>query len=160
MPSHCRVWWHTAVLAAVVGTFRLLSSLALTERNNNTDPLSRIGDQWLNSNLICACYYVPTEPVPVKSIANPFAVQRPHATESMLERQYSFRGFEKLSETSPFKRQFSLRLNELPSTLERQQQLVKQNSQPNGPGRWPDESSVVPTMTFCITYLLCSCRWL
>ena len=35
-------------------------------------------------------------------------------------RQASFRGLGKLSDSSPFKRQFSLRLNELPSTLARQ----------------------------------------
>lgn len=61
-----------------------------------------------------------TEPVPLKSVDNPGAVSRPHATVQMLERQGSFRGFQKLSESSPFKRQLSLRVNELPSTLERQ----------------------------------------
>ena len=53
---------------------------------------------------------------------NPFAVSRPHATDLMLQRQTSFRGFGgQLGQSSPFKRQLSLRLNELPSTLERQQ---------------------------------------
>lgn len=50
---------------------------------------------------------------------NPFAIERPHATLSMLERQGSFRGFSQLSQASPFKRQLSLRVNDLPSTLER-----------------------------------------
>ena len=54
--------------------------------------------------------------------------------------QMSFRGFNKLAETSPFKRQLSLRLNELPSTLERTGQLQQNNNinganQPNGPGK-------------------------
>ncbi len=54
---------------------------------------------------------------------NPFAVARPHATELMLQRQTSFRGFNQLqANNSPFKRQLSLRLGELPSTLERQHQ--------------------------------------
>lgn len=50
---------------------------------------------------------------------NPFAIERPHATPSMLERQGSFRGFNQLNQASPFKRQLSLRVNDLPSNLER-----------------------------------------
>lgn len=62
-----------------------------------------------------------SDPVPVRQVDNPFAVQRPHATQNMLLRQGSFRGFSKLQETtSPFKRTLSLRINELPSTLQRQ----------------------------------------
>ncbi|XP_056022607.1 protein numb-like isoform X3 [Ostrea edulis] len=61
------------------------------------------------------------EPVPVKKVDNPFAVERPKATTNMLVRQGSFRGFENLQkESSPFKRTVSLRVNELPSTLQRQ----------------------------------------
>ncbi|XP_015601029.1 protein numb isoform X2 [Cephus cinctus] len=56
---------------------------------------------------------------PVKQVYNPFAIERPHATPSMLERQGSFRGFNQLSQASPFKRQHSLRVNDLPSNLER-----------------------------------------
>ena len=51
------------------------------------------------------------------------SVERPHATDTMLQKQASFRGFNKLSLNLPFKRQTSLRLGELPSTLERQQQM-------------------------------------
>jgi len=57
-------------------------------------------------------------------IENPYAVQRPHASVDMLERQGSFRGFTRLADSSPFKRNISLRLNELPSTLERQRQVA------------------------------------
>jgi len=71
---------------------------------------------------VCAC--VLLEPVPVKKSENAFAVQRPHAPVDLLERQGSFRGFEKLSDSSPFKRNISLRLNELPSTLERKGQVI------------------------------------
>lgn len=62
----------------------------------------------------------PAAPPPIKPVHNPYAIERPHATPSMLERQGSFRGFTGLSQASPFKRQLSLRLSELPSTLERQ----------------------------------------
>ncbi len=65
---------------------------------------------------------------------NPYAVQRPHATQSLLQRQGSFRGFEKLHETSsPFKRSVSLRLSDLPSTLKRQNAVLE--SPPNVGGK-------------------------
>ncbi|KAJ8669823.1 hypothetical protein QAD02_001082 [Eretmocerus hayati] len=57
--------------------------------------------------------------VPVRQVYNPFAIERPHATPSMLERQGSFRGFNQLNQASPFKRQLSLRVNDLPSNFER-----------------------------------------
>ncbi|XP_041092421.1 protein numb homolog isoform X3 [Polyodon spathula] len=48
------------------------------------------------------------------------AIPRRHAPIEQLVRQGSFRGFPALSQkNSPFKRQLSLRLNELPSTLQR-----------------------------------------
>lgn len=72
----------------------------------------------------------PNDPIPVKKVDNPYAVQRPHATQSLLQRQGSFRGFEKLHETSsPFKRSVSLRLSDLPSNLKRQNAVLE--SPPN-----------------------------
>ena len=53
--------------------------------------------------------------------ANTHAIERPHAPVKMLERQGSFRGFTQLANHSPFKRQLSLRLNDLPSNLQRTQ---------------------------------------
>lgn len=61
----------------------------------------------------------PADPPPVKQVHNPFAVERPHATPNLLQRQGSLRGGA-LNTVSPFKRQLSLRVNELPSNLERQ----------------------------------------
>ncbi|CAH1115110.1 unnamed protein product [Psylliodes chrysocephalus] len=58
---------------------------------------------------------VNPKPTPV----NPFAIERPHATPSMLQRQGSCRGFSTLGESSPFKRQMSLRVNDLPSNTAR-----------------------------------------
>lgn len=65
-----------------------------------------------------------------KSSYNPFAIERPHATPSMLERQGSFRGFTQIGSQSPFKRQMSLRINDLPSNAERQKAFLDAN-QPN-----------------------------
>lgn len=59
---------------------------------------------------------------------NPFAIERPHATPSMLERQGSFRGFTQIGAQSPFKRQMSLRINDLPSNAERQKAFLDTNT--------------------------------
>lgn len=55
---------------------------------------------------------------------NPFAIERPHATPSLLERQGSFRGFSQIGAQSPFKRQMSLRISDLPSNTERQRNFM------------------------------------
>ncbi|KAL3268394.1 hypothetical protein HHI36_007510 [Cryptolaemus montrouzieri] len=68
------------------------------------------------------------------SNVNPFAIERPHATESMLIRQGSCRGFSTLGENSPFKRQMSLRINELPSNTARLSNAYQSlNSRSQGP---------------------------
>nr|XP_014292903.1 protein numb [Halyomorpha halys] len=56
------------------------------------------------------------------------AIERPHATVSMLVRQGSFRGFNHLNQTSPFKRQLSLRISDLPSNLERTRSMSLEGS--------------------------------
>ncbi|XP_056282127.1 protein numb homolog isoform X2 [Pseudoliparis swirei] len=54
------------------------------------------------------------------SAPGPQVIPRRHAPAEALARQGSFRGFPVLSQkTSPFKRQMSLRMNELPSTVQR-----------------------------------------
>lgn len=81
-----------------------------------------------------------TEPVPKVTNGSVVtaSVERPRATDSMLQKQASFRGFAKLSQSLPFKRQGSLRLGELPSTLDRQQAMWTNDGfqqLPNGRGR-------------------------
>lgn len=66
---------------------------------------------------------------PQQKAYNPFAIERPHATPSMLERQGSFRGFTQIGAQSPFKRQMSLRINDLPSNAERQRAFLDTNQQ-------------------------------
>lgn len=70
---------------------------------------------------------------PLPKPHNPFAIERPHATPTMLERQGSFRGFTGLNSHSPFKRQMSLRLSDLPSNAERQKSFLEPLS--NGQAR-------------------------
>ncbi|XP_018324741.1 protein numb [Agrilus planipennis] len=60
-----------------------------------------------------------TSDAPKPPPVNPFAIERPHATPGMLARQGSCRGFSTIGQSSPFKRQMSLRVNDLPSNTER-----------------------------------------
>lgn len=86
----------------------------------------------------------------MKPVYNPYAIERPHATPSMLQRQGSFRGFSQLPGASPFKRQLSLRISELPSNLERQRSLSLEGNDIRLPpssmksqGSFPDRHSCV-----------------
>ncbi|XP_054651702.1 protein numb homolog isoform X3 [Dunckerocampus dactyliophorus] len=63
------------------------------------------------------------------SSLGPQAIPRRHAPVEALARQGSFRGFPALSQkTSPFKRQLSLRMNELPSTMQRKSDFPIKNT--------------------------------
>lgn len=64
-----------------------------------------------------------------KETNNPHAIPRRHAPIEQLARQGSFRGFPALSQKmSPFKRQLSLRINELPSTVQRKTDFPMKNA--------------------------------
>nr|XP_023020171.1 protein numb isoform X1 [Leptinotarsa decemlineata] len=75
--------------------------------------------------------------VPKAPPVNPFAIERPHATPSMLQRQGSCRGFSTLGQSSPFKRQMSLRVNELPSNTARFNSYKSPTSPTNSNGKLP-----------------------
>lgn len=93
------------------GSFR---THTITERLANNE-------RGVDTGAITPSAIVPPLPKP----HNPFAIERPHATPSMLERQGSFRAFNSLiSSQSPFKRQMSLRINDLPSNAERQKAFL------------------------------------
>ncbi|MBN3326012.1 NUMB protein, partial [Atractosteus spatula] len=73
------------------------------------------------------------------------AIPRRHAPIEQLVRQGSFRGFPALSQkNSPFKRQLSLRLNDLPSTLQR-----KTDFQSRNPGRCLPSGNFPPFVCLC-----------
>ena len=104
-------------------------------------------------------------PAPAKAVVNPFAIERPHAAPHLLERQGSFRGLSQLNQSSPFKRQMSLRIGDLPSTVERQQNSLS-NEAPSyksnlivTPGKTffysPYPSFSGPMPSFCVVFLLC-----
>ncbi|KAL4656174.1 hypothetical protein GN956_G6376 [Arapaima gigas] len=74
---------------------------------------------------------MPPTTAMVAQDSNPHAIPRRHAPVEALARQGSFRGFPTLSQkTSPFKRQLSLRMNELPSTMQRKSDFPIRNSVP------------------------------
>ncbi|KAH8410121.1 hypothetical protein KR009_006329 [Drosophila setifemur] len=66
---------------------------------------------------------MPGPPAATVKPFNPFAIERPHATPNMLERQGSFR-LSTIGSQSPFKRQMSLRVNDLPSNADRQRAFL------------------------------------
>lgn len=74
---------------------------------------------------------------------NPFAIERPHATPSMLERLERQGSFRAVSTQSPFKRQMSLRINDLPSNAERQKAYLD----PMKNGQPPRSVSPIPEMS-------------
>ncbi|XP_036449649.1 LOW QUALITY PROTEIN: protein numb homolog [Colossoma macropomum] len=80
--------------------------------------------------------------------ANPHAIPRRHAPVEALARQGSFRGFPALSQkTSPFKRQMSLRMNDLPSTMQRKSDFPIKNTVPEVEGEGDSISSLCTQIT-------------
>uniref|UniRef100_A0A8C1UT64 NUMB endocytic adaptor protein n=1 Tax=Cyprinus carpio TaxID=7962 RepID=A0A8C1UT64_CYPCA len=91
-------------------------------------------------------------PLPMATLApqeaNPHAIPRRHAPVEALARQGSFRAFPALSQkTSPFKRQMSLRMNELPSTMQRKSDFPIKNTVPEVEGESDSISSLCTQIT-------------
>ncbi|XP_070776182.1 protein numb homolog isoform X3 [Enoplosus armatus] len=82
------------------------------------------------------------------SALGPQAIPRRHAPADVIARQGSFRGFPALSQkTSPFKRQLSLRMNELPSTMQRKSDFPMKNTVPEVEGESDSISSLCTQIT-------------
>ncbi|XP_074515907.1 protein numb homolog isoform X6 [Sebastes fasciatus] len=78
----------------------------------------------------------------------PQVIPRRHAPAEALARQGSFRGFPALSQkTSPFKRQMSLRMNELPSNMQRKSDFPMKNTVPEVEGESDSISSLCTQIT-------------
>nr|XP_023962372.1 protein numb homolog isoform X4 [Chrysemys picta bellii] len=83
-----------------------------------------------------------------KEMNHPHVIPRRHAPIEQLARQGSFRGFPALSQKmSPFKRQLSLRINELPSTVQRKTDFPMKNSVPEMEGEVDSISSLCSQIT-------------
>ncbi|XP_035529696.1 protein numb homolog isoform X2 [Morone saxatilis] len=82
------------------------------------------------------------------STLGPQVIPRRHAPADVIARQGSFRGFPVLSQkTSPFKRQLSLRMNELPSTMQRKSDFPMKNTVPEVEGESDSISSLCTQIT-------------
>ncbi|XP_068194329.1 protein numb homolog isoform X6 [Antennarius striatus] len=89
-----------------------------------------------------------SSPPPSVSALGPQAIPRRHAPADVIARQGSFRGFPALSQkTSPFKRQMSLRMNELPSTMQRKSDFPMKNTVPEVEGENDSISSLCTQIT-------------
>nr|XP_033806974.1 protein numb homolog isoform X2 [Geotrypetes seraphini]XP_033806975.1 protein numb homolog isoform X2 [Geotrypetes seraphini]XP_033806976.1 protein numb homolog isoform X2 [Geotrypetes seraphini]XP_033806977.1 protein numb homolog isoform X2 [Geotrypetes seraphini] len=117
------------------GSFRVTTATEQAEREeilrniqdikNDETEIKTMAPLTVGTNSIPLPPPSPTSP-PLDSISldkdtnYPHAIPRRHAPIEQLARQGSFRGFPALSQKmSPFKRQLSLRINELPSTVQR-----------------------------------------
>nr|XP_020459852.1 protein numb homolog isoform X2 [Monopterus albus] len=91
----------------------------------------------------------PTSSPPLSVPAfGPQAIPRRHAPVEALARQGSFRGFPALSQkTSPFKRQLSLRMNELPSNMQRKSDFPIKDAVPEVEGESDSISSLCTQIT-------------
>ncbi|XP_078089769.1 protein numb homolog isoform X4 [Mustelus asterias] len=88
-----------------------------------------------------------------KESSNIHAIPRRHAPVEQLARQGSFRGFPVLSQTtSPFKRQMSLRINELPSTMQRKTDFQIKNTVPEMEGESTAEVDSISSLCSQITH--------
>ncbi|KAJ7988777.1 hypothetical protein DPEC_G00312730 [Dallia pectoralis] len=82
------------------------------------------------------------------NILGPQVIPRRHAPVEALARQGSFRGFPALNnKSSPFKRQLSLRMNELPSTMQRKSDFPMKNTVPELEGEGDSISSLCTQIT-------------
>ncbi|XP_023333632.1 protein numb homolog [Eurytemora carolleeae] len=93
----------------------------------------------------------PAPPAPVEPPANPHAVARPKASNLMYLRQASMRGLGQLAGVTPFKRQSSLRLEQLPSTLIRQQNYTVSETQNQYQNQSLEQSTVVTRPNSAVT---------
>uniref|UniRef100_A0A8C4X2J7 Numb-like protein n=1 Tax=Erpetoichthys calabaricus TaxID=27687 RepID=A0A8C4X2J7_ERPCA len=118
------------------GSFRVTSS---SQQSGNEEGTKQKPDKKKESSTTCTPLPLdngsPPEgaasPVDKSEGGYQHAIPRRHAPIEQLVRQGSFRGFPALSQkNSPFKRQLSLRLNELPSTLQRKTDFQVKNPVP------------------------------
>lgn len=104
-----------------------------------------------NNTVIPATVSSPSSSPPLTMApqeSNPHAIPRRHAPVEALARQGSFRGFPALSQkTSPFKRQMSLRMNDLPSTMQRKSDFPIKNTVPEVEGEVDSISSLCTQIT-------------
>uniref|UniRef100_A0A8D0G2Z2 Protein numb homolog n=1 Tax=Sphenodon punctatus TaxID=8508 RepID=A0A8D0G2Z2_SPHPU len=123
------------------GSFRVTTA---TEQAEREEIMRQIQDTKAETEVKT----VASNTAPNKEMNNPHAIPRRHAPIEQLARQGSFRGFPALSQKmSPFKRQLSLRINELPSTVQRKTDFPMKNSVPEVEGEVDSISSLCSQIT-------------
>ncbi|XP_041092420.1 protein numb homolog isoform X2 [Polyodon spathula] len=130
------------------GSFRVTSTTQQAERE---EVMKQLQDRKKESPSLPADSASPPEgaasPVDRTETGYQHAIPRRHAPIEQLVRQGSFRGFPALSQkNSPFKRQLSLRLNELPSTLQRKTDFQVKNPVPEMESGPPDEADSINSL--------------
>ncbi|XP_051833610.1 protein numb homolog isoform X3 [Antechinus flavipes] len=143
------------------GSFRVTTATEQAEREEimrqiqdtkkaETDVKTSVASSTLNNSVPSPSS--PTSPTTDTTASlemnNPHAIPRRHAPIEQLARQGSFRGFPALSQKmSPFKRQLSLRINELPSTMQRKTDFPIKNAVPEVEGEAESISSLCSQIT-------------
>ncbi|XP_038637788.1 protein numb homolog isoform X6 [Scyliorhinus canicula] len=122
------------------GSFRVITATEQAEREEIMKQMQDSKNGEVERNVVvttpaplpAAPSVSPSAPTTItenKESSNIHAIPRRHAPVEQLARQGSFRGFPALSQTtSPFKRQMSLRINELPSTVQRKTDFQIKNT--------------------------------
>ncbi|TPP64165.1 Cell polarity protein, partial [Fasciola gigantica] len=124
-----------------VGSFRpasLAERLIDPQSTMLTEPLSSAGDVRQNANGIIQSQISFSSPASPANLAG--AIPRPRPSPSITDRQGSLRLFPKLHDVSPFKRDLSLRLEELPSNIQRLARVTNGDPIPEETGTEIDES--------------------
>ncbi|KAM3875435.1 numb-like protein [Diretmus argenteus] len=121
------------------GSFRITSSSSQQGASGERDDIMKLQDKKKDPPSAIPALPPGTasppegaaSPIERPEPGGPHAIPRRHAPIEQLVRQGSFRGFPALSQkNSPFKRQLSLRLNDLPSTLQRKTDFQTKNPVP------------------------------
>ncbi|KAA8579224.1 hypothetical protein FQN60_007165 [Etheostoma spectabile] len=127
------------------GSFRVTTATEAAEPENDVKVAGNSATSVTNSS----AHQTGGSPSPSSSpplsmsALGPQVIPRRHAPAEALARQGSFRGFPALSQkTSPFKRQMSLRMNELPSTMQRKSDFPIKNTVPEVEGESDSISSL------------------
>ncbi|KAK3563623.1 hypothetical protein QTP86_031866 [Hemibagrus guttatus] len=142
------------------GSFRVTTATEQAEREEvmrqlqdaKKDSEAVVGTAGSTANSAAASSPSSSPPQPMATLApqeaNPHAIPRRHAPVDVLARQGSFRGFPALSQkTSPFKRQMSLRMNDLPSTMQRKSDFPIKNTVAEVEGEGDSISSLCTQIT-------------
>uniref|UniRef100_A0AAY5L5Z2 Protein numb homolog n=1 Tax=Esox lucius TaxID=8010 RepID=A0AAY5L5Z2_ESOLU len=131
------------------GSFRVTTATEAAERE---EVMRQLQDKKAENHAVTPLTGPPSPPSSSPPLGpsthGPQVIPRRHAPVETLARQGSFRGFPALNnKSSPFKRQLSLRMNELPSTMQRKSDFPMKNTVPELEGEGDSISSLCTQIT-------------